>query len=256
MIEEWRLIELTINDAYMNMAIDEAILTMIQKGESPNTIRFYRWKPSAVSIGYFQSLIEEVDVEECGKLNVDIVRRITGGGTVYHDYNGEVTYSVIASKKNPKIPEDILESYNVLCNGIVLGLKKLGLNSAFKPINDIVVNGKKISGNAQTRKLNAILQHGTILIDVDVETMFKLLKVSDEKIKDKMINSVKERVTSIKKELNKNVSFNEVAEALKKGFEESLNIKLLPGKLTEEEKSLAEKLKREKYSSKEWLYKR
>ncbi|MBS7658536.1 MAG: biotin/lipoate A/B protein ligase family protein [Candidatus Bathyarchaeia archaeon] len=256
MIEEWRLLELTINDAYMNMAIDEAILTMIQKGKSPNTIRFYRWNPSAVSIGYFQSLIDEVDVEACKKLNVDIVRRITGGGAVYHDYNGEVTYSVIASKENPKIPEDILESYNILCNGIVLGLKKLGLTPAFKPINDIIVNGKKISGNAQTRKLNAILQHGTILIDVDVEKMFKVLKVSNEKIKDKMITSVKERVTSVKKELGKEVDFNEVAEALKKGFEEALNIKLSPGELTEEEKALAEKLKIEKYSAKEWLYKR
>jgi len=254
MIKEWRLIELTINDAYMNMAIDEAILTMIQKGKSPNTIRFYRWNPSAVSIGYFQSLIDEVNVEACKQLNVDIVRRITGGGAVYHDYNGEITYSVIVYKE--KLPEDILESYNVLCNGIVLGLKKLGLNPAFKPINDIIVNGKKISGNAQTRKLNAILQHGTILIDVDVEKMFKVLKVSDEKIKDKMIKSVKERVTSIKNELGKEVNFNEVAEALKKGFEEALNIKLSLGKLTEEEKALAEKLKVEKYSTKEWLYKR
>ncbi|MBS7655084.1 lipoate--protein ligase family protein [Candidatus Bathyarchaeota archaeon] len=256
MIEEWRLIELTINDAYMNMAIDEAILTMIQKGESQNTIRFYRWNPSAVSIGYFQSLIEEVNIETCRKLNVDIVRRITGGGAVYHDYNGEITYSVIASTNNPKIPGNILKSYSVLCNGIVLGLKKLGLNSTFKPINDIVVNEKKISGNAQTRKLNAILQHGTILIDVNVEKMFNLLKISDEKIKDKMIKSAKERVTSIKKELNKEVSFSEVAEALKNGFEEALNIKLSLGKLTQEEKSLAEKLKKEKYSAKEWLYKR
>jgi lipoate-protein ligase A len=256
MIEEWRLIELTTNDAYMNMAIDEAILTMIQKGKSQNTIRFYRWNPSTVSIGYFQSLIDEVNVEACKKFNVDIVRRITGGGAVYHDYNGEVTYSVIVSRENPKIPEDILNSYNVLCNGIVLGLRKLNLNPAFKPINDIIVNGKKISGNAQTRKLNAVLQHGTILIDVDVEKMFNLLKVSDEKIKDKMISSVKERVTSIKKELGREVNFSEVAEALKEGFEEALNIKLSPGKLTEEEKALAEKLKIEKYSSKEWLYKR
>lgn len=256
MIEEWRLIELTINDAYMNMAIDEAILTMIQKGESQNTIRFYRWNPSAVSIGYFQSLVEEVNIEACRKFNVDIVRRITGGGAVYHDYNGEITYSIIASKNNPKIPEDILKSYNVLCNGIVLGLKKLGLTPNFKPINDIVVNEKKISGNAQTRKLNVILQHGTILLDVDVEKMFNLLKVSDEKIKDKMIKSAKERVTSIKKELNREVSFSEVAEALKNGFEEALNIKLSPGELTREEKSLAEKLKKEKYSTKEWLYKR
>ena len=256
MREEWRLIRLTANDAYMNMAIDEAILRMIQEGEVGNTVRFYRWRPSAISIGYFQSVLEEVDVETCSKMKVDVVRRITGAGAVYHDYKGEVTYSVVARSDEPRIPKDIIESYKVICQGIILGLRRLGLNPTLKPVNDIVVNDRKISGNAQTRKLNTILQHGTILVDVNVEKMFKMLKVSDEKIRDKMIKSVKERVTSIKRELGKKVDFNDVVDALKYGFEEAFDVTLIPDQLSRKEVALAYKLKREKYATKEWIHKR
>lgn len=256
MVEEWRLIELAVNDAYMNMAIDEAVLLALQEGEARNTLRLYRWRPSAVSIGYFQSVVEEVDVEACSKLNVDVVRRITGGGAVYHDYEGEITYSLIVRGDEPRIPKDILKSYEVICGGVISGLRRLGLNPSFRPVNDIIVGGRKISGNAQTRKRNAVLQHGTILMDVDVEKMFKVLRVSGEKIKDKMIKSVKEGVTSIKAELGRKPEFSEVAEALKLGFEEALGVKLVPQALTEKEISLAEKLRREKYATREWTYRR
>jgi len=254
--DTWRFISLSINDAYMNMAIDEAILKLRSIKKSPNTLRFYRWNPSAVSIGYFQSVKDEVDLEACKKMGIDVVRRITGGGTVYHDFEGEITYSIIVDEKNPKIPYDIIKSYEVICKGIVIGLKALGLNPEFKPINDIIVNNKKISGNAQTRKSGVVLQHGTILLDSNVQTMFKVLKVSDEKIRDKMIKAVEERVTTIKKELGRKPSFKEVEEALKYGFENALQVKFIDDKLTHEELELAKKLKETKYSSKEWIFKR
>ena len=104
MVEEWRIMGLDVNDAFMNMAIDEAICRLRSKQKSPNTMRLYRWKPSAVSIGYFQILEEEVDIDACKRLGVDIVRRMTGGGAVYHSYEGEVTYSVIVNQDHPKIP--------------------------------------------------------------------------------------------------------------------------------------------------------
>jgi lipoate-protein ligase A len=94
----WRLLKLETHNAYMNMAIDEAILDARINGIVPNTVRFYRWNPSAVSIGKFQNIENEVYLENCLKHGVDVVRRITGGGTVYHDVEGEITYSVVASK--------------------------------------------------------------------------------------------------------------------------------------------------------------
>lgn len=255
MKEEWRIIGLDIYDAYMNMAIDEALCILRSRDASPNTIRLYRWRPSAVSIGYFQILEEEVSLEACAELGFDVVRRMTGGGAVFHSYEGEITYSVIVDQGHPKIPDDIIESYKLICSGIVLALKDLGLSASFRPINDIEVNGKKISGNAQTRRRGVVVQHGTLLLDTDIRTMFRVLKVPKDKISDKMVKSVEDRVTTIKRELG-HIDFVEVAEALKRGFERVFNIGLIPGSLSSEEEKLASRLKEEKYSTADWILKR
>lgn len=253
---KWRLLELDKNNAAMNMAIDEAILINCSKGKSPNTIRLYEWVPSAVSIGYFQNPKAEVDLEKCKEEGVDVVRRITGGGAVFHDNMGEVTYSLIASEEERIIPKDILRSYQMICGCIIEGLLSLGVEASFQPVNDIVVAGKKISGNAQTRRLGMVLQHGTILVDADLDKMFQLLKVSDEKIRDKMISSAEKRVTTLNKELSKKPSHEKVAEALEKGFKQSIGIKLAKGKITDEEMTLAEKLSKEKYANEDWTFRR
>ena len=254
-VEEWRLLDTDAGDAYYNMALDEAIATARSRNQVPNTIRFFRWKPSAVSIGYFQSMEEEVDIAACKSMGVDYVRRVTGGGSVYHDYNGELTYSIMVSEANRLIPKDILKSYEVLCSGLTLGLSLLGIPAEFKPINDIVVADRKISGNAQTRRMGVVHQHGTILREVDPEVMFTLLKVPSEKIRDKLIQSVKERVTSINGYLGKEVKFGELKAALKEGFERTLNIRLARQETTEYEAELATQL-RKKYASREWNFKR
>ncbi|MFH0897597.1 MAG: biotin/lipoate A/B protein ligase family protein [Candidatus Bathyarchaeota archaeon] len=256
MVEQWRIMGLDVNDAYMNMAIDEAICRLRTQGKAPNTIRLYRWKPSAVSIGYFQVLEQEVDVEACKRLGMDVIRRMTGGGAVYHSYEGEITYSVIVNQDNPKIPRDILKSYELICNGIVAAMDNLGIKANFRQINDIDVNGKKISGNAQTRRWNVVLQHGTILLDTDLKTMFTVLKVSKEKISDKFIKSAEERVTTIRRELGRKVTFKEVAEALKISFQKVFEIEVIEGRLNNAEKDLASRLRKEKYRTPEWIYKR
>lgn len=251
----WRLIDLREADAYTQMAMDEAILRARSEGRAPNTIRLYRWRPSAVSIGYFQSLEEEVDLEACQRMGVDVVRRLTGGGAVYHDHEGEITYSLIAPETDFKVPRDIPESYRVICGCLVRALGHLGLKAEFRPINDILVGGRKVSGNAQTRRLGVVLQHGTVLIECDVRKMFTVLKVSEEKIRDKLIRTAEERVTSVRRELGRQVSFGEVREALIKGFEEGLDIRLEPGEPSDYEMELVEVL-RERYRSGEWLRRR
>jgi lipoate-protein ligase A len=256
MLEKWRLLDTGLHDAFYNMALDEAIATAKSKGLVPNTLRFFRWEPSAVSIGYFQSLEDEVDIEFCDKNKINYVRRRTGGGSVFHDRNGELTYSLIINESHRTITSDFQETYKTLCSGLVLGLKNLGIPAFFKPINDILVEGKKISGNAQTRSKNVVHQHGTLLREVDPVFMFKILKVPNEKIRDKMIKSVKERVTSIKKFLKKDVSFEEIKEALKKGFEKRLQIELVFGNISDFEEELATKLAAEKYAAKTWNFKR
>jgi lipoate-protein ligase A len=236
------------------MAVDRAILVAHSQGKVPPSVRFYHWIPPAISIGYFQSLTDEVDVDACKKFGVDYVRRITGGGAVFHDR--ELTYSIVISEAHPSIPKNILQSYARICNALILGLQWLGIQGTYAPINDIVVNGRKISGNAQTRKTNTILQHGTILLDVDVDMMFSLLKVPNEKIKDKMIADVKQRVTSLKHVLGHTIGYKQVVAAMKAGFEDEFHVKLVEGTLTSDEAILAKKYEKECFSSHQWNYRR
>jgi len=250
---EWRLLPMRVDDAFMSMAIDEALLRLNAEGRSPNTVRFWRWLPSTVSIGCFQSVEREVDLVAAKKYGVDVVRRITGGGAVFHDHEGELTYSVVCGQGD--VPNDIIESYKLICGGLVRGLERLGLRAEFKPVNDVQVNGKKISGSAQTRRWGSVLQHGTVLIDPDVRRMFELLKVSLEKISDKFISSVYERVTTVVRELRRNLGFDEVMVAMSEGFADALGVELVEGELTRKELELAALLK-PKYASEEWLKKR
>ncbi len=194
-MEPLRLIPYRHFDAYTNMALDETIMESVRAGRSAPTVRLYGWTPSAISIGYFQGLHYEVNLAACRAAGVDVVRRLTGGGAVYHDTAGEVTYSLIAPER--LYPRDILASYRIICGHVVEALRELGLEAEFQPINDIAVGGRKISGNAQTRRGGVLLQHGTVLYRVDVETMFSLLTVSEVKVSDKVIQSVKKRVTSL-----------------------------------------------------------
>lgn len=246
---KWRIIPLETHNAFMNMAIDEAISESVASGESLPTIRFYRWKPSAVSIGYFQSLEAEVNVEECKARGIDVVRRRTGGGAVYHDHDNEITYSVILPESAMTL--GVTESYHEICGWIIKGLAQLGIEAEFKPINDVITGGKKLSGNAQTRRGGVILQHGTILYGVDLHTMFTVLKVSAEKISDKMIAAAEERVTSVNR-IKPELSYEKVLTALMTAFKEGKEVE--EGFLSEAEKNRAKELIQERYSSKEWNF--
>jgi len=150
-------------------------------------------------------------------------------------------------------PSNIIESYKVICGWIIAGLALVGLEASFIPINDIVVGGKKISGNAQTRRNSVLLQHGTILYDVDVKKMFSLLKVPDEKIRDKMIAAVEERVTSVTKQ-NPQIKKDHLYTALVKGFTANKQWEL--GKWSDEEFTRAKELAKSRYSTKEWNFSR
>ena len=175
----FRMISFKYFDAFMNMALDEVIMDGIRSGKTLPTIRFYGWDPSAVSIGYFQGIKNEVNLEGAHSQGVDVVRRLTGGGAVYHDTQGEVTYSIIGPMDI--FPSDVIESYRMICGDILHALRLLGIEASFEPINDIMLDNKKISGNAQTRRRGILLQHGTILYQVDAEKMFSVLNVSEQK---------------------------------------------------------------------------
>jgi len=255
-MNNWRLLKLETHDAYTNMAIDEAILTARTRNLVPNTVRFYRWNPSAVSIGKFQNIENEVQLDKCVKYGVDVVRRITGGGAVYHDTEGEITYSVVANKKDLKA-ENINAVYAKFYGGIAEALKILGINADFNEGNaktcpNLTVNGKKISGSAQSHKKGIVLQHGTLLIDVNLQKMFTILRVPWATTCMQVVNIAKNRITSIQKETARNITIGEVEQSLIQGFQRTLNTKLAEGELTTYERELAEKLYKQKYTTNDW----
>jgi len=245
---KWRFIGLETHDAYLNMALDEAVCEGVRVGSSLPTIRFYNWKPNAVSIGYFQGIEDEVNLDVCRELGVDCIRRWTGGGAVYHDFDGEITYSVIAPAN--VFPKNIIESYRLICGWLVSGLKSLGIQAEFRPVNDILVNDKKISGSAQTRRGGILLQHGTLLYSLDLKTMFSVLNVSKQKITDKMIKSAKERVTCV--QMHCNAGKMEVYEALVGAFTEGKDYDF--DTWSKDELARAKELAEKKYRSEEWMY--
>jgi len=252
----WRLLKLETNNAFTNMAIDEALLRARIAEKAPNTLRFYRWKPSAVSVGRFQDISKEVNVENCRKYGVDFVRRISGGGSVYHDHNGEITYSVIVSKKDLETT-DIFYAYKLICDGLIETIKILGIHADFDPGNlkhcpNVLVNERKISGSSQSHKGGVLLQHGTFLIGVDLEKMFTFLKVPWAKTCMEVVPIAERKITSVKQELGASIPIQEAYEALVKGFQKALKIKLAEGKLTSYEKGLAERLCAEKFANEEW----
>jgi lipoate-protein ligase A len=242
------------------MAVDEAVLKARIAGIVPNTLRFYRWKPSAVSIGRFQKVSDEVHVENCRKHGVDIVRRITGGGAVYHDHEGEITYSVVVNERDLG-SKDVIYAYNIICRGLIEAAKNLGVNADFNPGNpkhcpNITIDGRKFSGSAQSHKEGVLLQHGTFLVQVDLEKMFTFLRVKWAESLEDLLRVARKRLTSMERELESSISNEEAYEALVKGFQRALKTGFIEEELTNYEVGLAEKLCREKYATDDWSLKR
>uniref|UniRef100_A0A7C4NN16 Lipoate--protein ligase family protein n=1 Tax=Staphylothermus marinus TaxID=2280 RepID=A0A7C4NN16_STAMA len=246
----WRLIIDTGRDPYWNMAIDEALLILRENGLIHNTLRIYWFKPSSVTIGYFQKVSDSVDEDYASTLGVPYTRRITGGGSVYHDENGELTYSVIASLND--FPRDPIERYRVICSGLVRAIEYFGLRGEFKPINDVLINNKKVSGSAQTWRKNAFLQHGTFMYNTDLDKLAHVLKAPKEKLSSRGLVSIKERVTTISIELGRIVTRDEALKALIEGFKNALNVDFQEDSLSSLENRYAEELVN-KYRSLEWI---
>lgn len=256
-MDTWRLIPLQTHNAFMNMAIDEAILISRTEHFVPNTLRLYQWKPSAVSIGKNQNPQEVVYTEALQKFGVDLVRRNSGGGTVYHDQTGEVTYSVTAQARDLSRTADTTGAYTTIYSAITDALRLLGITADFNPGDakncpNLTVNGRKISGSAQTLKRNIIQQHGTLLLSVDLQRMFQLLRVPFNGNCNVAAQIATRKITSIQNELGHTVTAETAANAIAQGFMTKLKIHLKISTLTHYEQALARKLYKEKYSTASW----
>ena len=276
-IETWRFIDSGNSSPSYNMALDEALLDWHSEGEIPPTIRFYGWDPATLSIGYFQNVHKEINLDEVKKHELGFVRRPTGGRGVLHEH--ELTYSVIVSENHPKMPPTVTEAYRVISEGILKGFQTLGLDADFsipktaEERNDLksprsavcfdasswyelVVEGRKVAGSAQTRQKGVILQHGSILLEIDEDKLFSLFHYSSDRVKERMKNAFRKKAVAINDMVDQPVKIDEAKTAFFQGFEEGLSIKLEPHELTTEERSYVEQIMHDRYSTDEWNFKR
>src|SRR5713226_3670230 len=223
----------------MNLAVEEAIPRMVGEGKSPGTIRFWH-NSNTIVIGCFQSARLEVNIEACKETGTEIVRRFTGGGAVYHD-SGNLNYAISLRKGHPLVPGQNLQSvFQRLSEGAVEGLRKLGVKAEFQPVNDIQVDGKKVSGAAGSIRWNAVFHHGCILVNSDLGILGKVLNVPRAKLDVRHVASVQKRVTTVRDELGRDVSTREVRDAIVDGIESCYGVRVESGDLEKEEWGLAE----------------
>ncbi len=275
--EKWYFIDSGFCGPAFNMAMDEALLEWHSKGEIPPVIRFYGWNPPSLSIGYFQKAEKEINLDEVKKQGLGFVRRPTGGRGVLHDK--ELTYSVIVSEEHPDMPHTVTEAYRVISEGILNGFRELGLDAYFAIPDsekekaqlkdprsavcfdapswyELVVEGRKVAGSAQTRQKGVILQHGSILLDLDTEQLFSLFNYPSERVKERMMRAFSDKAVAINELRKVPVTFEEAKAAFHKGFEKGLNIELVPYTLSDEQLRVVESIMEKKYLSDDWNYQR
>lgn len=265
---QWRLLPFRRLDAFENMAIDEAIFRVNQKKETPPTIRFYGWASPAVSLGYFQNVKKEVDVDARRRHCIHIVRRPTGGKAVLHD--GDLTYAVVARDSNSLFPSDILGTYRIISDCIAGGLALLGITAETADKNrapegdsltascfsspsryELLVKNRKICGSAQLRSHGVFLQHGSILMDFDPFKTCDVMLPHFENYEGQVLR-MRQAVTSVIDHTDPPVDIRAVCASLMTGFEKALGIDLTPGTLSPEEEELKAILMADKYMNIKW----
>ncbi|OXM84076.1 lipoate--protein ligase family protein [Paenibacillus rigui] len=281
MKEQWRFISSGPQDPAYNMAADEAILIAHSEGKVPPTVRFYGWDPATLSIGYFQKAMEEIDFEQLKAEGLGFVRRPTGGRAVLHDK--ELTYSIIVAESYPGIPRGVTEAYRVLSEGLLAGFRNLGLDAQMVQLAseedktkyasmgsaacfdspswyELVVEGRKIAGSAQTRQKQVVLQHGSILLDMDTDQLFRVLKFKNERIQARLKQQFVHKAVAINdlcRQLQRDtVQMDEAEQAFRIGMAEGLDVELVEGELTDYEQSLVQQLIDEKYANESWNLRR
>lgn len=257
-MESWRLLRSSGDNPYENMAIDESLLIACEKGFSPPTLRFYSWRPSAVTTGYsHKRLEEEIDTTGLKSLGIPLVRRPTGGGILFH-YN-DLSYSIVSNKTHGGLSKPI-GSYITIHNCFLESLKTIRVNARLRPdkrssvrnnlcfLNparfEVLVDDKKVLGSSQRRLRNSFLQHGSIFLEPPPSEILRVFKGLDE---EEVLNSI----FWLKDYIGSN-SINDLVESIVDHFSYTLGIKFTTAGLTPFEEMYVDRLLKEKYGKESW----
>lgn len=252
------------------MAMDEALFRVLQERGGPPTLRFYGWERPVLSVGYFQNIKHEINLQRCRACGIDIVRRPTGGKAVLHDR--ELTYSVLSREVTPFFSDDLIGNYQAICSCLIRSFADLGIEvhmaKDYYNNNDenrnmgsicfacpapfeLLVRGRKICGSAQVRSRGCFLQHGSILLDFDAAKNC-LLFAHSEGEPECQGNHLEERVTSVQEETGTSIAAEMLSVIMQRAFETVWNVRFIEGKLTREEETLKNDLMQNKYTNPVW----
>lgn len=267
--ERWRLIHTPHLPGARNMAVDEGLMESVGLGDQPVILRLYGWSPPCLSLGYAQPVgqVDERAVEERGW---HLVRRPTGGRAILH--TDELTYAVIGPVDHWIFRGGVLPSYKRISSGLQAALVELGLDPEVQPSEDrdqsegdnpicfevpsayeITLQGRKLIGSAQVRRKSAVLQHGSLPLEGDVGWICQVLRFPSEKERVRAAERLRDRATTVERELQRTVNWQAAAEAIASGFERALQIDLTKDRLTEEEQATAAALENSRYGVRAWL---
>jgi lipoate-protein ligase A len=266
----FRLIFDSIHDGATNMAVDEAILDSVVRGDSPPTLRLYRWEPACLSLGYGQRAAD-ADHARLAEYGWDLVRRMTGGRAILH--TDEITYSLALPGDHPLVAGSIVESYRRLSAALLAGLEQLGLAAhadkrdkgtagaqhvgpvCFEVPSDyeITANGRKLIGSAQVRPQGGgVLQHGSVPLYGDVSRICEALAFPDEAARREARARVLDRATTLEGALGRCVTWDEAAEALAAAFANTFTLDLIAADLSAAEVHRAAELSQSRYDADAW----
>lgn len=251
--DTWRLIDTGYRSGSFNMAADEVLMTQVSSGTSSPILRFYCWRPAAVSLGYFQAVDQVIDLEGCKKRGIEVVRRITGGRAVLHHY--ELTYSIIAPQQHPAVSGSILESYLKISKCLLNALHSLGIPVQLVPRGvksgpatsacfdapswyELTVDGKKLVGSAQTRRQGTLLQHGSILLNLDVEELADTIRFNDFSAKQRFKKMIRHRACAINQLSQHHFSTEKIATAIVAAAQKAWKVRFRSDALTNAEQTL------------------
>ncbi|MCX7982869.1 MAG: lipoate--protein ligase family protein [Syntrophales bacterium] len=246
------------------MAIDEALFIEAAKGSTPPTLRIYGWLRPAISLGRFQQVEREVDLDYCRQEHIEVVPRPTGGKAVYHE--NDLTYALICGPGGHSFPESIPETYALISHALATGLSEIGIPVSFGSVSksskhamtafcfsscapaELAVAGRKILGSAQVRGRKTFLQHGSLLITCEVERIYDCFLPHLEP-RTQAIEKLKASITSVSEWLKVDFSsiHEKIANAWKMAFSKYFNVSFKEGFLLREEEKTANRLLEEKY---------
>ena len=246
---DWQVIPMALETPQMNVALDEVMTRSVGSGQRRATLRIWGWASSCVVLGRFQSVKNEVQLENARALDVGLVRRISGGGAMFIEPELAITWSLYLP---PSFVDGLSfpQSYAFLDGWVVRALRELGIDAWYAPLNDITSAGGKIGGAAQARRFGGVLHHTTMAYDMNIPTMLQVLRIGQEKLSDKGLRSADKRVGPLRQQTN--LPREEIIHFLVEQFQKLTGAQ--PGAISALERADAEWLARTKFGNDEWTF--